>query len=255
MKNALTSPILGLIVAGLLTSASAFGQTGAERLDNPVGQGTPAVEGGSCTTSGGATGVELVVDGGFEAGTPNPNWDEASSNFGSPICDEAGCGLGGGTGPFAGTFWTWFGGIAAPEVGSVSQSVTIPPGTAELNFQLEVPTCDGAASDFMQVLIDGTQVFETTCGDGLINPYELQTIDASTFADGGTYDLEFNSTIDGSAISNFFIDDVSLCSVEGDDGPEPPPETTAVPTMGKIGIGVLLLALLGFGLVMVRRNG
>lgn len=53
----------------------------------------------------------LGKDSGFEAGTPNPYWTEASINFGSPLCTVATCGSGGGTGPHTGSWWAWFGGI------------------------------------------------------------------------------------------------------------------------------------------------
>ena len=53
--------------------------------------------------------ANVVQDGGFEAGTPNPFWTEASTNFGTPLCDEAGCGNGGGTSfPLTGSWWAWF---------------------------------------------------------------------------------------------------------------------------------------------------
>ena len=46
---------------------------------------------------------QLIVDGSFEAGIPNPNWTETSTNFGTPLCD-ASCGTGSGTaGPRTGT--------------------------------------------------------------------------------------------------------------------------------------------------------
>lgn len=257
MRTTLMQRSLCLLILGLFLSTSLWAQNPAERQQNAsAASGTPAPQGVLvCTTSGGADGEDVVVDGGFEAGTPNPNWNEASTNFGTPICDAGACGTGGGTGPFAGTFWAWFGGFSGgTEAASVSQDVTIPTGTAELSFQFEVPACDGAASDFMEVLLDGNQVFEHTCGDGLIAPYAEQTFDVSSFADGGTYTLEFTSTTGGGAPSNFFVDDVSLCAVAGDDGPGPG-EFTAVPTFGLIGAGALILVLLGAGLVVMRRTG
>ncbi|QLQ07277.1 MAG: hypothetical protein HZY76_15420 [Anaerolineae bacterium] len=74
-----------------------------------------------------APNANVVADGGFEAGTPNPFWTEYSLNFGTVLCDAASCGTGAGTSyPRTGDWWAWFGGIAAYEAGSVSQSVTIP---------------------------------------------------------------------------------------------------------------------------------
>lgn len=241
----------------LFASVTALAQDPTLRQQNPsTVTGVPAPTGApiSCSTSTGATGTETVVDGGFEAGTPNPNWNEASTNFGTPICDAAGCGVGGGTGPFAGTFWTWLGGISAPEVGSVDQTLTIPPGSAELSFWLEVPVCGSlTASDFMRVDIDGTQVFEYNCSQDVLAPYAQQFVDVSAFADGGSHTLTISSSITGSpAGSNFFVDDVSLCAVAG---PDIPDQVQQVPTLSQIGLIVLIVLILGIGGVLVRRGG
>ncbi len=163
-------------------------------------------------------GVDVVTDGGFEGGTPNASWTEASTNFGTPICDAGACGTGGGTGPNSGTFWTWFGGIGAFEAGSVSQMVTIPAGTASLQFFLEVNACD-SATDYMEAQIDGMMVFrvqgdDPSCGNV---GYVMQTVDVSAFADGGTHTLTFTSEIfaNNGGGSNFFVDDVALLAVAG----------------------------------------
>ncbi|MCK5920834.1 MAG: hypothetical protein KAG66_07825, partial [Methylococcales bacterium] len=157
--------------------------------------------------------ADVVTDGGFEAGVGGGTWTEASTNFGSPICDLGSCGTGTGTGPHSGDFWTWFGGIDTAEVGSVSQSVMIPAGSATLTFWLEQIICDSPA-DFMEATIDGTQVFLTDGSSPLcgVLGYAEQTVDVSAFADGGTHTLEFRSETfanngDG---SNFFLDDVVL---------------------------------------------
>lgn len=213
-----------LILAAVLASFSlqALAQTSFERINDgiPTGPTEPPRGGQACTLSGGGDGANVVVDPGFEAGTPNPSWTEASTNFGTPLCTVADCGTGGGTGPFAGTWWAWFGGIGAAETASVSQSITIPTGDAELQFQFEVPVCNGGAGDFIEVTLDGDVLMTHTCADGLIDPYELQTIDVSAYADDGTYDLVFNS-VSGSSGSadNFFVDDVIVCAT----GAEPPP--------------------------------
>ena len=154
-----------------------------------------------------------VPDGSFEAGTPNPSWEEASTNFGTPICDEAGCGTGSGTGPADGAFWAWFGGIEAYEESSLSQAVVIPSTSKELRFELEANVCD-SASDYLEVLVDSNQEFlidgsSSLCG-GL--GYTTQSVDISTYADGASHNLEFHSesfavNLD---VSNFFVDAVSM---------------------------------------------
>ena len=153
-------------------------------------------------------GINQVQDGSFEAGTPSPFWTEASTNFGSPLCTVAACGTGTGTGPRTGQWWTWFGGIASFEEGSMTQQVTIPAGATDLTFYTEAFVCT-AAGDFMEVTIDATQVFLMTgaspqCG---VLGYALQTVDISSYADGGTHTLAFHSISYG---SNFFVDDVEI---------------------------------------------
>ncbi len=169
-----------------------------------------------CPDVSGAT-TDLVADGSFEAGIGGGAWTEASVNFGSPICDLGSCGTGTGTGPSDGNFWVWLGGIAASEVGSVCQSVTVPTGLASLtlSFDLETIICD-SPSDFMEVTIDGTQVFfvdGSSPGCGVLG-YAPQTIDllAAGIADGATYTLCFESEIfaaNGTG-TNFFVDNVQL---------------------------------------------
>jgi len=155
--------------------------------------------------------VDVVTDGGFELGTPNSAWEEASDAFGTPICDEGGCGLGGGTGPNSGTFWVWFGGVEAGDIGSVSQDVTIPVGSsAELRFFLEIPA-DGQPGS-MDVSLDGDVLFSVTEADlGRYPTYQEVILDVSDYADGGTYALVFSSeTEPGATPTNFFVDDVAL---------------------------------------------
>jgi len=170
-----------------------------------------------CPDVAGAT-TELVVDGSFEAGPGGGAWIEASTNFGSPICDVGGCGTGTGTGPRDGNFWTWFGGIGASEIGSVCQDITIPTGLNSLilTFDLEMIVCDDPV-DFMEVTIDGTtQVFfvdgsSALCG---VLGYTPQSIDllAAGVMMGSTVTLCFESEIFGTngAGTNFFVDNVSV---------------------------------------------
>ncbi|MCA9950852.1 MAG: M4 family metallopeptidase [Anaerolineales bacterium] len=157
--------------------------------------------------------VDVVNDGGFEAGAFGGTWVESSTNFGTPICDVGSCGTGTGTGPHSGSYWTWFGGISTYEEGSVSQDVTIPGGTATLTFWLEQIVCDSAA-DYMEVTIDGNQVFLTDGSSTLCGQfgYTQQSVDVSAYADGGTHTLAFHSEIfaNNGGGSNFFVDDVML---------------------------------------------
>ena len=156
-----------------------------------------------------------VPDGSFEAGTPNPFWAEASTNFDSPICVEGGtdCGAGTVTSPADGVFWAWFGGIEAYEESSLSQAVVVPSTSDELWFELEASVCD-SASDYLEVLVDGNQEFlingsSSLCG----NPgYTTQSVDIGTYADGASHNVEFHSEsfAVNQDVSNFFVDSVSM---------------------------------------------
>ena len=156
----------------------------------------------------------VIPDHSFEAGTPNPSWAEVSNNWqGTPICQAAVCGIGGGTGPSDGLFWAWFCGTTQRQEGSLSQSVVIPSTEKELTFELEIPTCD-SASDYVEVLIDGNRELlisgaSPLCG---IDGYITRSVDVSAYADGGAHDIEFHSetfAVNGS-VSSFFIDVISL---------------------------------------------
>jgi cysteine-rich repeat protein len=186
--------------------------------NNFVGDGcsnTCQVETGwQCTdpVEGGA-----VADPGFEAGTPNPSWTEQSNNnLGSPICETATCGFGGGSGPSDGAFWAWFGGISTAQEASLSQSVVIPAGLTELIFDLEVPACD-SASDYLEVLIDGNREWLVNGSSPLCGRpgYQSQSVDISAYADGASHDLEFHSATfaENDGPSNFFLDEVELPAV------------------------------------------
>ena len=155
--------------------------------------------------------LDVVVDGGFEGGTPSVAWTEYSINFGTPICDVATCGTGGGTGPRTGTYWIWLGGVN-DELGTVTQNVTIPVGTAVLSFWLEIPVCEGGTWDTLEVKIDGVTVYYTDSTDPRcdITGYVQRLIDVSAYADGSTHSLQFRGETDVSNPTNFMIDDVSL---------------------------------------------
>ncbi len=162
---------------------------------------------------------EIVADGSFEAGTPNPAWDEASSNFQTPLCTSAVCAP--DTPDFqprTGAWWTWFGGANSLEIGSIEQDVTVPSGTATLVFWLRIPTANAPGT--LDVLMDGENVFAVTEADAASYPvYTEVMVDISDFADGDSHTLRFESTQDGTAgVTNFFLDDVSITTDGGGGG-------------------------------------
>jgi hypothetical protein len=171
-----------------------------------------------CVTAGGTyfgDGTECagqqnaVADGSFEGGSPSASWTEFSTNFGTPLCSTTTCSNGGGTGPRTGSWWAFFGGIPAFEEGLLEQMVTIPTDALTLDYWYEIPV-SGQAGDFLEVLIDGSQVALYTAADGPFVGYVLEQIPLGGFADGGTHTLSFHSISLGSPFSNFFVDDVEI---------------------------------------------
>ncbi len=175
----------------------------------------------------GSESFQIVADGSFEAGIPNPFWTEFSTNFGTPLCNVSTCGTGGGTGPRTGDWWVWFGGTTNAETGFVSQDVVIPPGPATLTFWLEMAVAN--TSGFMEVRIDDAVIFSVTNLDAAAYPvYTEVNIDISSFADGQSHTLMFFSTTDaGGAATNFFVDDVSIEVGNDPDDPNPPTDFRA----------------------------
>ncbi len=217
---------------------------------DPTGNNT------STTSNGSASGA--VADPSFELGTPNAAWVETSTNFGTPLCDVGGCGVGGGTGPFDGAWWAWFGGIAAPETGSVSQDIVISNGTTDMTFWLEVPIACASPADFMTLSIDSIPVFTVDGTSPLCGTvgYTQQTVDISTFADGGMHNLAFVSTITGVGTTNFFVDLVDVPSAPSCDGVvvDGGGNVIEVPTLDQVGLAILALMLVGGAAVTLRRR-
>ncbi len=232
-RHALPLPSGGLATARSLggDSSSADIAVTPEALTFELGQGDAATQTFTISNEAGPDSDSLecsvavrevggagaaVEDGSFEAGTPNPFWDEGSTNFDTLFCTAAVCNTGGGTGALSGAWWVWFGGSPdTTETGFVEQEVTVPAGSAELRFYHEIPIAD--VTGFMSVQLDGEEVFRTTDADGgaggTYETYRLVTLDVSAYADGGTHTLRFESTTEAGeagAVTNFFVDLVSL---------------------------------------------
>ena len=230
----------------LVCAISAISTVSFAQSTNRIGSSNNLPASGHTALQPTGSGLNVVVDGGFEGGTPNAAWTEASTNFGTTLCDIGSCGTGTGTGPNSGNFWSWFGGIGASEVGSVSQSFIIPNGTATLEFFTESIICDSAA-DYMEAQIDGNTVYriqgdDPSCGS---LGYAMQTVDVSAFADGANHTLTFTSEIfaNNGGGSNFFLDDVSLTVVA-------PP--AIIPSLQWYGLATLMLVLLTLGYRRVK---
>lgn len=179
-------------------------------MDDCQPDGIPDV----CQLGGGGGVMDVVTDGGFEAGPGAGTWVEFSTNYGTPICDAASCGTGGGTaGPRTGTFWSWFGGAGTnPELGYLEQTVTIPvSANAHLQFYLWIGSASGNGQDYVAALIDGDILFTALENDAAYaGGYVLVDINVAGYADGGSHLLRLESNCTGSANSNFNVDDVAL---------------------------------------------
>jgi hypothetical protein len=189
-----------------------------------------------------------IADASFEVGTPSTDWTEASTNFGTPLCDAGTCGLGGGTGPQDGAWWVWCGGITgAFEEASVEQNITIDANADVMTFYFELPVSEGLATDSCQVLLDGNVVFEALGNDPLagIVGYGLISIDLATapggpYNDGGSHLLRIQGVTDSVANpTNFFFDNFAIGEAfECPQGPDCPYDVTGpngVPD-GEVGV-------------------
>jgi hypothetical protein len=156
------------------------------------------------------------MDGGFEEGVDNPYW-ETFSSLGkdvSPICDFECDNF---NYAHSGDWVAWFGGWDDPESAWVSQSVTLPEGTATLTFWLRVEPGGSGLSD-LSVTLGGAEVFyiHEDDADKYYDAWVQVTVDVSKHAGGGPQDLVFfGFTVPGGEgkdldYSSFFVDDVSL---------------------------------------------
>lgn len=155
-----------------------------------------------------------VVDGDFEQGIGG-GWIEASTNFGTPLCDLPSCGdCGGECVPETGDFYVWIGGVGAVETGSVEQSVTIPAGGDEdLYLSVKFPTTSGLADDRLEVSVDGNVLWSITALDSTdYLDYTEVIVDIDAYADGAAHDVKIEGIQTTAAIVNFLVDNVRLGS-------------------------------------------
>ncbi|MBL7962405.1 MAG: T9SS type A sorting domain-containing protein [Flavobacteriales bacterium] len=163
-----------------------------------------------------------VLDGSFEAGPGTGPWTEASSNFGTPLCNAAGCGTcGGPCVPRTGSWYAWFGGAGSgsvmPEVGSVEQSIFIPSGTtAQLRMYVKIALAGTNLTDRIEVSIDGTVLETIDLNDAsTYTAYTQVALDINSFANGANHTIKIEGTQeDAATVSNILVDDVDL-TVDG----------------------------------------
>lgn len=164
-----------------------------------------------------------IEDPSFEAGYPSSVWTIASDaglpvicSYGTCLADVA----------HDGDWYAWFGGVLLDvEESTLSQDITIAEGNTSLGFHLMIDACDSAA-DYLEVLIDGQQVWSVTgasplCGN---TSWSFQSVDLTGYNDGENHALTFHCETFAQNIlySNFFVDLLSLtgqpsvCTVDPD---------------------------------------
>ncbi len=155
--------------------------------------------------------VQLIQDGGFEAGLPNPAW-QTSSNVFSEILDDTP-----DPPPHSGTWKAWLGGADLVQE-SLWQVVNVPTGTLSLrvSYWWRVSTLESTHP---------FDIFQVQIRDAVGNP--LETLETLTDADvgpgwqqsiltmatpyaGRTIQLAFIAETDDTNPTSFFVDDVSV---------------------------------------------
>ncbi len=152
-----------------------------------------------------------VRDPSFEAGRSNPYWVGTSTNFTTPLCNPASCS--GYALARTGSVWGWFGGTTANETATLSQTVTIPRGSAaSLDFFLWIARARAGSNsaDVFTVKVDGTTLFSANATQ--INSYSLYvpvSVNIGAYANGAAHTITFGSVTTGQVVS-FHLDDVSI---------------------------------------------
>lgn len=171
------------------------------------------------TLAFGVTTNAQITNGDFEYGYASGTWTEASTNFGSPLCDTPSCGDGGGSCiPNTGAFFVWFGGAGGTiETASMEQSVFIPLGTtASINLFVKIAKAGpGLVNDRLEVSAGGTILATVTANDSTAySDYTLVSVDVSLLADGNTHTFKIEGFQTSIEVFNILVDDITL-TVDG----------------------------------------
>jgi len=158
---------------------------------------------------------ELINDGSFEAGTPNPYWN-TSSNIGSTILDNSPV-----PPAHSGTWKAWLGGDNLIQE-SITQTVVVPNGITALtlSYWWQVSTTEPTHPfDNLTITMHDTsgtllQTIETLTDGDASGTWRQSTwaLPLATYA-GRSVILSFTATTDNNDPTSFFIDDVSLLAV------------------------------------------
>jgi murein DD-endopeptidase MepM/ murein hydrolase activator NlpD len=154
---------------------------------------------------------ELIQNGGFESGVPATPWTATNSlNKNDPLVYK--------TRPHVGTWGGWLGNVLN-YTDALAQQVSVPSGSTRLvlTFWRQVRSAEaaGRASDSMTVQLSnasgqviGTPLVITSAAARNTWAKESVTFDVTGYSGQAT--LSFTGRNNASAVSSFFIDDVSL---------------------------------------------
>jgi hypothetical protein len=170
---------------------------------------------------------ELIQDGGFEAGLPNPVW-QTSSNVFSDILDDTP-----NPAPHTGIWKAWMGGDNLVQE-SLWQTFSVPADVAglEIRYWWRVDTRETTHPfDTLQVEIRDTngnslQTLETLTDGNASTTWQESSFTLIGYA-GQTIQIAFEAQTDGTGPTNFLLDDVSVL---GSCAPTPTPTATSSPT-------------------------
>ncbi|MFT7343864.1 MAG: hypothetical protein ACI9XP_000440 [Lentimonas sp.] len=155
-----------------------------------------------------------IEDASFDAGPGSGAWIEASTNFGTPLCDEASCGTcGGECVPKNGVFYAWFGGADTVETASVEQTAIFPSGSVvslDVDIKIAAPG-PGLIDDRLVISVDGTALATVTAHDSAAYvAYTKLSIDVSSLADGGSHLVKIEGFQTTATSFNILADDAYL---------------------------------------------
>jgi hypothetical protein len=203
--------------APLLFAPASTAQDAARR-SGPVLQPSPQTA--ALVRAGGG-----LQDGSFEAGSPNPFWNEASDQFGSPICSPALCGA--GAVAEDGTFLVWMGGTGdgpPAETASVSQEVSVEAGTYVMTYYVNATFVDDASDFDFSVQVGDDTIFELDedlQGGTFPTGEYVELTETFTFDEAATFTVLVDYAQTGNA--SIFIDNISLAA------PPPPDQISFSP--------------------------
>jgi subtilase family serine protease len=191
------------------TYAAAGTYTVTETVTDAAGK-TNAKSTSVTVSGGGGQPKELIVNGGFETGSPTP-WTLTSG----VLCTNASCS---GETAHAGTGFVWMDGYGSSHTDTAAQTVTVPTGYSSytLSFYLHIDTKETGTTAYdtlkVQVLNSAGTVLSTLATYSNVNAatgYSLKSFNLAAYA-GQTVTIKYTGTEDSSLATSFVLDDVSF---------------------------------------------